>query len=40
MREFPDYSVRSGFSGNSLGQEDRAETLGKPKADGVCRADQ
>lgn len=31
MREFPDYTVRSGFSGNSLGQEDRAETLGKPR---------
>ena len=30
MREFPDYSMRSGFSGNSLGQ-DRAETLGNPR---------
>lgn len=30
MREFPDYSMRSGFSGNSLGR-DRAETLEKPR---------
>ena len=31
LKEFPDYSARSGFSGNSLGQEYRAENLEKPR---------